>query len=280
KKRRVGKTMTPPDAVKRFYEEYPYPQTQRLSNKKKQTYAEPLLTHSGIPKEKWKEYSLLDVGCGTGEIACSLSTRMKRVHAVDQSRASLKIAREHARGMKLTTISFEENDLFQLKPVTPYDIVTCFGVLHHTSHPGKGFAHLAGMVAPEGWMVIGFYHAWGGLSQRVQKALAQLFFGEDTEKKITWGSRKQQQDLNASRKAFWADRLAHPREYYERVSTMEKWFTQNGFTVTGIQSHKPSIFVQNPRSTIQKIRFELTLLVHQKRFVIMTGKKKATHHSN
>ncbi len=261
------------DPIQSFYERYPYPNVQRFSRERMETYAQPLIASAKMKMSDLQGKTILDVGCGTGEIACSLATHAKKVDAIDVSQQSIILAQKRSTEMGLKDVSFHRADLFSFYPKQKYDIVTSFGVFHHTAQPEKAFERMSEWVKPNGIMIVGFYHPWGGWWQRVQKKLARIFGWKTVEQKLQWVENYQHKKMNPHSQAFWADRIANPREKYYRVFEIQKWFEANGMEVIGIQSHKPEWDVSNVNNPFDVIRFELELFIRRKRFVIMAGKK-------
>lgn len=270
------------DIVAEFYETYPYPHVQKFSRERMERYAQPLLSAGKMTLNDLRGKTILDAGCGTGEIACSLATRAKKVIGIDASNASLALARKNAQLFELKNMDFVHEDLFSFKPAgkeKQFDMVTAFGVLHHTREAEKGFEHLSTFVKKDGIFFHGFYHAWGGFEQRAQKLLARIFGGNTPAQRLKWVEKNQQRknnekkELNASEKAFWADRIAHPRENYYSVPQVARWFEENGFEIIGVQSHKPRWKVNDVKNPLDVLRFEIEIALRRKRFVIIAGKK-------
>ncbi len=264
------------DSIAEFYETYPYPHVQRFSRERMERYAQPLLAAGEMKLEDLSGKTILDAGCGTGEIACSLAAHARKVVGIDVSANSLALARKNARTFGLKNIELVHEDLFSFKlkkNEKPFDVVTAFGVLHHTRNVKQGFEHLSTLVKSGGLFFHGFYHAWGGWEQRVQKEWAHVFGGETPAERLAWVEKRQGKTLNESEKAFWSDRVANPREKYFRVPHIKQWFEKNGFEIIGIQSHKPAWRVNEVNNSLDVLRFELEIALRRKRFVIMVGRK-------
>lgn len=261
------------DIIEEFYEKYPYPLLSNLSRKHLETYADQLLACTNLTTKKLQGKTILDAGCGTGEIACSMATHAKKVIGIDLSNASLSHARGLAKKYALENITFTQQDILQSEMKEQFDLVTSFGVLHHTQKPEKGFENIAQRVKPNGLLIVGFYHSLGGWKQRAQKWMIGMLAGRETQKRIALIEKLLNKKLGPHQRAFWADRIANPREKYYSIPAMKKRFEENGFAIVGIQAHKPQFSVKNIASAIDVLLFELFLFANGFRFVIMAGKK-------
>lgn len=261
------------DIIGEFYEANPYPHLTNIPHKHLQKYANQLLGCAHLQLHDLKDKTIFDAGCGTGEIACSMALHAKQVIGIDLSKNSIAHAKALAAKHHIHNITFQQQNILESKHKKEFDIVTSFGVLHHTQNPAKAFEIISKGVKPNGILIVGFYHSLGGWKQRLQKWIVGIIAGKDSQKRIAFIEKFLNKKLGSHQRAFWADRVANPREKYYSIKEMKKQFQENGFQLIGIQAHKPEYTIQNPTSAIETLVFELFLFMKGFRFVIMAGKK-------
>ncbi len=77
----------------------------------------------------WVGGNALDLGCGTGELACYLAEQGLRTFAVDTSREMLAYAQQASQPKGLT-VDWQYGDLRTYRPEVRVDLVTCLGTLN------------------------------------------------------------------------------------------------------------------------------------------------------
>lgn len=105
---------------------------------------------------------VLIAGCGTGRDALSLALEIAQaqVTAVDLSLSSLAYAKRKARELGASNLAFLQADILQLRGLAErFDIVCCYGVLHHMREPAAGLSVLRDLAQPGGFVLIGLYSA-------------------------------------------------------------------------------------------------------------------------
>lgn len=98
---------------------------------------------------------MLDVGCGSGDVARSLTQRGARVVAVDLTRVAVQRARASG-GIRTVqcdalALPFREN---------AFDHSLALGVLHHTPDCRAGLAEMVRVTADGGTIIVGLYSKW------------------------------------------------------------------------------------------------------------------------
>ncbi len=96
--------------------------------------------------------TLLDVGCGDGELIALLRRELPALTALagaDLSSETVKRNRE-----RLPGVDFHVLDITQRALPATFDLVVCSEVIEHIEDRGAAFRHLASMVAPAGHLLV------------------------------------------------------------------------------------------------------------------------------
>jgi ubiquinone/menaquinone biosynthesis C-methylase UbiE len=219
-------------AVNVFYEENPFPGFDLAKYRTKDDLAR---------QASWWAHKLdaeipfgsdvIDVGCGTGQLACFLGLKDRRVFGVDYSVHSLEHAQSPKDKFNLKNVQFQRENILQLSlPDESFDYVFCNGVLHHTSDPYAGFRHLVRITRPGGFILVGLYNTYGRLMLHVRRRVVRLRLKFDTGAKDR-ALQKQLVRIDADsekRRTWWADQYEHPHESTHTVDEVLGWFAKNG----------------------------------------------------
>ncbi|MBA7490806.1 methyltransferase [subsurface metagenome] len=101
---------------------------------------------------------ILEVGCGQGFMANHVAQWAKYVIATDISKESLRLAQEGSQALGIHNVSYQWGDAEDLSfSDEQFDIVYCFGVLHHTPDTQKGINELCRILKPGGTAVVMLY---------------------------------------------------------------------------------------------------------------------------
>lgn len=110
---------------------------------------------------EWNNYAgerLLDIGCGTGYVAALYASGGADVTAVDIADRSVELTRKRLawKGLHGTVLTANAEDL----PFSEgsFDVVTSFGVLHHTPDTRKALQEVHRVLRPGGVTHLMFYH--------------------------------------------------------------------------------------------------------------------------
>jgi len=213
--------------VRAFYEETPFPNyddqdslRSLIDKSRRGVYARNLDT--SIPYNS----TVLEVGCGTGQLSNFLGISCRRVIGTDLTLNSLRLGEDFRARHGLDRVRFVHMNLFRpaFKP-EQFDVILCNGVLHHTSDPQGGFRALVPLLRPGGWIVIGLYNTWGRLFTDFRRQLFRMTRGRsqwiDPILRSMPGS-------HAKRRAWFADQYRHPHESKHTIGEVQRWFEECG----------------------------------------------------
>jgi SAM-dependent methyltransferase len=170
--------------------------------------------------------SVLELGCGTGQLSLFLASAERTVVGADLARPSLALARAAAARYGVNGVHFVETDLRApgLRPGA-FDVVICSGVLHHTPEPRTSFASVARLARPGGVLVIGLYNAYARLPLRLRRAVARL----TRYRWIPWDPVLRDRRAEPARREAWLrDQYRHIEEHRHTLREVQGWFRENG----------------------------------------------------
>jgi 2-polyprenyl-3-methyl-5-hydroxy-6-metoxy-1,4-benzoquinol methylase len=101
---------------------------------------------------RWNGRRVLEIGCGLGTDTVSFARAGAHVTAIELSDESAALARQRAEVYGLADrVSIHvgnAEELPQLLPPQPFDLVYSFGVIHHSPHPERIVEHLRHYMTP------------------------------------------------------------------------------------------------------------------------------------
>lgn len=88
---------------------------------------------------KWKNKSVLEIGCGIGTDAANFARNGALYNGVELSEKSLAIAKRRFDVYNLTGTFYSGNaeELSKIVPSKKFDLIYSFGVIHHTPNPER-----------------------------------------------------------------------------------------------------------------------------------------------
>ncbi|MBF0540028.1 MAG: methyltransferase domain-containing protein [Nitrospirae bacterium] len=216
------------EKIKSFYEKTPFPNyddfdniAQLMEKSRKGVFVK--LLDEQIPFNS----SIIECGCGTGQLSNFLSISNRTVLGTDMCLNSLRLANEFKIKNELNTVNFIQMNLFYpAVKEKSFDVVISNGVLHHTSDPFLGFKTISTLVKPGGHILIGLYHKYG----RIYTNIRQFIFNMTKDSFKFLDKRLIADEANESRKNAWfQDQYKNPHESKHTIAEVMQWFNTCGF---------------------------------------------------
>ncbi len=215
--------------VKDFYNRTPFPnfELDRFNSKDSLIrYAFPFAKYLNekIPKDA----SVVDIGCGTGQLVSLLSLERSNVVGIDLSESSLAKAIKLKEKFDLKSLRLFQADIFNIRIDEQFDYVLCLGVLHHTMNAKEGFRQILKLVKPGGYVVIGLYNKFGRISLYLRKFLLHTIF-RDNETMKRFFLKKQVLSFQDKERfqGWYNDQFEHVHESAHTVSEVLGWFKED-----------------------------------------------------
>jgi SAM-dependent methyltransferase len=200
--------------------------------------------------------SVLEVGCGTGQLTNFLGISCRQVIGTDMALNALRLGEAFRKEHDLDRVRFVQMNLFSPAfKEAQFDVVLSNGVLHHTADPLGGFKRLVPLVKPGGYFILGLYNTFGRLATNLRRQVFRITGG-----RLRWiDPVLRQEGLSPARqKAWFSDQYRHPHESKHTIGEVLRWFDETGLQfVRGVPSVTPfaesldptSLFVSMPRGT-------------------------------
>jgi SAM-dependent methyltransferase len=230
-------------AVRRFYERAPFPgypprdSLHALRLRAERSAFARLLDHAIAGDAR-----VVEVGCGTGQMALYLARADRFVVGADLTRASLLLGEAAARRLGIARVRFVETDLrFAGLAAGAFDVVYCSGVVHHTPDPRASFAQLVTLARPGGMIVVGVYNVFARMPSRVRRVLARL----SGFRVVPFDPVLRERAAEPARREAWLrDQYQHPEEHRHTLAEVQRWFAEND--VEYVRSYPSAVLGDEP----------------------------------
>lgn len=220
--------------VEKFYTDHPFPDFDLEKYEEKEQLRERAswyfqLLNTFIPKDA----SVIEVGCGTGQLVNFLALESERsVVGMDLTPASLRKAAALRDKFELTNLELVNRNIFDdLSDLGPFQYVFCNGVLHHTRDTYRAFKSILNLVAPGGFLIVGYYNRYARIPLYIERsAVRKSKKYSISEKKSILSRHYTIGDFDDMQIDSWFhDQFLHPHEETVSVSRALEWFSDNEF---------------------------------------------------
>ena len=274
-----------PDAVRRHYEEYPYPSYPLVASVRRcDTYAlnlEALWARFNGRLPPVESRRILIAGCGSfSPYPFSVANPRIPITALDLSRRSLKRARLHCLLHGRHNVTFTAGDLCEPGVMDGrFGLIDAYGVLHHLKDPLQGLKILAERLTDGGILRIMVYSRYTRREEESIRRAFRILKIQDIKSirhiisRAKPGSRLRRYAESSSETASvsgLADALLHPCVHTFRIDEFLKLIDGSGL--------QPLLFahtgaLENVRSEIRRIRQLETTGRSPGNFVLFLGRK-------
>ena len=224
--------------------------------------------------------NILEAGCGTGQMSIILSRYARQIYGIDLSKGSLIEAKQFIDSNDIKSVHLFRMNIFKLFfEENTFDVIISNGVLHHTYNPKLAFSKLVRVLKPGGIIVIGLYHRYGRIIQKIRQGLIKNF-GDN----FKFLDKRFREKISYEKKYAWfLDQYKNPSETTHTYHEVLNWFK-----VENIEFLSSIPFYFNPENKLfqkreAKNRFEIFLneislafnlrQISEGGFFVMIGKK-------
>jgi 2-polyprenyl-3-methyl-5-hydroxy-6-metoxy-1,4-benzoquinol methylase len=97
---------------------------------------------------------VLDFGCATGTVACSITDNVNEMHGIDISSKMIQIAQERAIERKIENIYFSQSTIFDKKyKKNSFNVILAFSILHLLVDTEKIMQRINELLKPGGFFI-------------------------------------------------------------------------------------------------------------------------------
>ncbi|MGD2113549.1 MAG: class I SAM-dependent methyltransferase [Acidobacteriota bacterium] len=174
---------------------------------------------------------VLELGCGTGQLACLLALKGRHVVGVDFSETSLRKARDLKERLGLDRVELRHASVTEVRREAeeePYDVILCNGVIPCLPDAPGEIGRICREVADPGTIIVlGLYHTWGRLLFRLRRFVERRLPAKRGYGSIRTMLVKDEDD--PEKIASWvADQIRPPIEVCYTAAAVRSWFADNG----------------------------------------------------
>jgi len=170
-----------------------------------------------ITISEFKGKKVADVGCGQGRYSWALCTLGAEVLSIDQSEHGIRRASEACKDFP----SHRTLKADLLKPIPTeetFDLVWCFGVLHHTGNTYGAFKNIIPLVKPGGRLFLMIYGEPRMDEKNDYRAVNEYEYWRRKTKNMTFDEKLEAIKKGMERKEFAVCGEEHIHGYFDAIS--------------------------------------------------------------
>jgi len=146
-----------------------------------------ILSNLGFQPEFFRGKTVLDAGCGTGDVSFLLADWGAQVKGFDLNEVSVEHAERMGKRLGLEDkCEFKVGNVFAPPFEGTFDFVQCLGVLPHVGDPKSAFSKIAEQVNPGGFLYVSAINRYGFLLRAFKRAVVNILGYGDPYKKARW----------------------------------------------------------------------------------------------
>ena len=208
----------------KFYEEIKFPNYDGLENYSDLLDKAGKTNHFADILDNSINYnsSILEVGCGTGQLSLFLKRFNRELVGIDLSIPSLELADNFRIRNEIDNVTFLKMNIFNLYfKEGVFDYVISNGVLHHTYDTEQAFKNILFPLKKNGYVIIGLYHQFGRLFTNFKQLIIQNF----GEKFKFLDPRNINKNISKEKRYAWLkDQYKNPHETSHTLDEVLGWF--------------------------------------------------------
>jgi SAM-dependent methyltransferase len=208
--------------IRAFYESHPFPAYDGvLDSAALLARATPDSFAQTLDRSLPLGATVLELGCGTGQLTNFLGLTGRFATGADLSMASLLRGESFRQHERIDRARFVQMDIFApaFRPES-FDVVISMGVLHHTRDPKGAIAIAASLLKPGGHLIVGLYHRYARFRHNMRRRLLRHDVAT-LERQDTVLRRSRSDDR---REAWFFDQYEHPYETCHTAAEARDWF--------------------------------------------------------